>query len=272
MLLPRILTAIVGIPFFLYMIHLGAMPFRVLVLGITLLALYEYALILWTGGRRVSRFWTVAGGVLVALSVSLDGAGRQAAAGIGFTDLALTLLVMTAVLSELFRSEHSLDRAGLTVFGALFIGWTLGHLALIRDRIPNGEAFTFVLFASVWVTDTCAYFAGRMFGRRKLAKVISPKKTWEGAAGGLLGAVATFWLARKFFLPDLYGPSAAVGLGLLIGTVGQMSDLTQSLVKRAAGAKDSSTLLPGHGGIFDRMDSFLLLAPIYYYALLVCGL
>jgi phosphatidate cytidylyltransferase len=272
MLLPRILTAIVGIPFFLYMIHLGKMPFLVFVLGLSVLALYEYALILWTGGRGVQRCWTVLGGALIMLAVALDGAGRQASPGIGLVDMALTLLVVVAMISELLRKEHSLDRAAVTVFGALFVGWTLGHLVLIRDRVPNGEAFTFLLFASVWATDTLAYFSGRAFGKRKLAKVISPKKTWEGALGGLLGAVGTMWLARKFFLPDLYGATAAVGLGLLVGTIGQMSDLSQSLIKRAAGAKDSSSLLPGHGGIFDRMDSFLLLAPLYYYVLLVCSL
>ncbi len=272
MLLPRILTAIVGIPFFLYMIHLGAVPYMVFVIGLAVLALHEYAMILWLGGRGVQRFLTVAGGGLLALSVALEGAGSRAAGGIGMVHIVVTGVVVTVILREILRKEHSLDRAAVTVFGTLFIGWTLGHLVLIRDRVPHGEYFTFLLFVAVWASDTCAYVAGRAFGKRKLAKIISPKKTWEGALGGLLGALATVWFARKLFLAEVYSPGAAVGLGLLIGTLGQVSDLGQSLIKRAAGAKDSSSLLPGHGGVFDRMDSFLLLAPVFYYVLLVFGL
>lgn len=271
MLLPRVLTALAGIPAFLYLIRLGGPPYLVLVCSSAVLALYEYALVLWSGGRGIQRFWTVVGGFLVCAAVALDGAGKASAAGIGLVHLTLSLVLAVALLSELLRREHSLDRAALTVFGVLFIGWTLGHLVLIRDLVPNGESFTYLLFLAVWTADTAAYFSGKALGKRRLAEVISPKKTWEGAAGGLLGALAVFWLARKFFLPELYSAKAALGLGLLVGILGQSSDIAQSLVKRASGAKDSSHLLPGHGGVFDRMDSFLLLAPVYYYVLLACG-
>ncbi len=272
MLLPRILTAAVGIPLFIYVIRLGSIPYMAFIVGLAILSLYEYALILWVGGRRVARVLTVVGGACIALAVSLDGAGRFAAGGVGLLHITVTAVIVSALVSELARREHSLDRAALTVFGTLLIGWTLGHLVLVRDLSPNGEAFTLMLFVAVWTTDSFAYFAGRTFGRHKLMKVISPKKTWEGAVVGLFGAVAAVWLARKFFMADILSPAAAVGLGVLIGTLGQLSDLAQSLVKRAAGAKDSSKLLPGHGGVFDRMDSFLLLTPVYYYVLLVAGL
>ncbi len=267
MLLPRVLTAALGIPLLLYLIHLGGIPFLVLVVGAAVLALYEYSLVLWAGGRGVQRTLTVVGGGVIALSVALEG-GPYAPQGIGMLHLAVTAVLLTAVISELVRRDHSLDRAALSVFGALLIGWTLGHLFLIRDLRPNGKALTYLLFVSIWVTDSFAYFTGNMIGRRKLARVISPKKTWEGAIAGTAGAVLAAMGMRAAVLPDAMTPLTALGLGLLIGVVGQLSDLGQSLVKRAAGAKDSASLLPGHGGVFDRMDSFLMLAPLFYYVLL----
>ena len=124
-----------------------------------------------------------------------------------------------------------------------------------------------LLFVAVWVTDSAAYFTGMAIGKNKLAQVLSPKKTWEGAIGGFLGAFATVFVARALFFHGQLSLPLALGLGVLVGVVGQASDLCQSLVKRASGVKDSASLLPGHGGLFDRMDSFLLLAPVYYYLL-----
>lgn len=272
MLLPRILTAVFGIPFFMYMIHLGSLPYALFVIALAVLALYEYALILWMGGRGVQKCVTIVGGAAMACAVALDGAGHHAAGGMGLTHFVVTAVLAAALLSELLRKEHSLDRAAVTVFGSLLIGWTLGHLVLIRDLRPNGEALTYLLFVSVWATDTCAYCAGSAVGTRRLSKVVSPKKTWEGAAGGLVGAVAVVLLARTFFMSEVFTLPVAVSLGILIGVLGQLSDLGQSLVKRASGAKDSSSLLPGHGGVFDRMDSLLLLSPVFYYVLLIAGL
>jgi phosphatidate cytidylyltransferase len=262
MILPRVLTAALGIPLAAWLVHLGGAPYLAFVVGAAFLALHEYATILWMSGRGIGRTLTVAGGTLLCLAVALTPAlsGRLPA----LAPMALTALILAALLCELFAVQHSLDRAALGVFGALLIGWTLGHLALVRQIEPHGEALTYLLFTTVWATDILAYCVGSLIGRRRFAQVLSPKKTWEGCAGGLLGAVAAAWLMRQSFLEWM--PAAhAVGVGLLAGVVGQVSDLSQSLVKRAAGVKDSGALLPGHGGVFDRMDSLLLLAPIYYY-------
>jgi len=264
-LLPRVLTAIVGIPFFLYIIHLGGLPFASLIVGLAMLALHEYGTVLWLGGRGVQRGIVVIGGGAIAAAVSFGGSLPAVDALVPMT---LSAVVFAAVLREVLRKEHSLDRAALTVFGALFIGWTLGHLALLRDLRPDGRAWTFLLFASVWTCDSFAYFVGRSIGKRKLAPVISPGKSWEGFFGGIIGAFIVVFIARKAFLSSILSVPLAVTIALLVGTVGQISDLSQSLVKRAAGAKDSASLLPGHGGIFDRMDAFLLLAPTVYYLLL----
>lgn len=255
----------VGIPALLYFMHLGGLAYWLLVTSIAALALHEYATVLWLGGRGVQRGIVVLGGTFVAAAVGLDGAIWPSK---GLPALAVTLVTAVAVLRELFRTEHSLDRAALTVFGALFVGWPLGHLPLIRG-LEDGAAWTYLLFVTVWVCDSAAYFTGKgLPGKYKMAEVVSPKKTWEGAAGGLIGALVAVFAARKLFFSEVLSVPMAAAVGLLVGTVGQASDLCQSLVKRASGVKDSASLLPGHGGMFDRMDSFLLLAPLYYYLLL----
>ncbi|MEI8191486.1 MAG: phosphatidate cytidylyltransferase [candidate division NC10 bacterium] len=273
MLLPRLATALVGIPLVLWMIHLGGLPFLLFTAALAFLACREYALMLRAGGRGVQSWITTAGGGLLAIAVGLSGpvSTKSPAPGVGLNHFAVTILILVCLLREVMRREHSLDRAALSLMGALFIGWPLGHLALLRELPPSGETLTALLFAAVWMTDTAAYAAGKAFGRSRMAPVISPKKSWEGAAAGLIAAVLTLWLGRKLFLADSLTPGLALALGLLVGTLGQASDIAQSLVKRASGVKDSSSLLPGHGGIFDRMDSFLLLAPAFYYAIVLFG-
>ncbi|MCM2305618.1 MAG: phosphatidate cytidylyltransferase, partial [Elusimicrobia bacterium] len=171
------------------------------------------------------------------------------------------------VLLEMAAKTHSLDRVALTLFGAVFAGWMPAHLALIRDLRPHGEAFAFLTFAAVWCMDTAAYAAGRGFGRHSLAPVLSPKKTWEGAAAGFAAAIAVSLAFQKFMLHEALSPAMAVVIGVIIGAMGQLSDIAESMVKREAGVKDSGALLPGHGGVFDRFDSYILCAPAVYYAL-----
>lgn len=265
MLLPRVLTAVVGIPLLLFLIHAGGLAFAVFVVAVAILCLHEYGVILAMGGRQVQRVVAVLAGALLAACVVLGGgAGRTAELGLWLSG-AVTLVM----LRELFSKTHSLERAALTLMGALFLGWMPAHLALIRDLRPHGEKLTFLFFVTVWTMDTAAYAAGRSFGRHKLASEVSPKKTWEGAAAGFAAAIGTALLFRRFALPDALTTAQAAALGALIGVFGQLSDLAESLIKRAVGAKDSGSLLPGHGGVMDRFDSFLLCAPAVYYFLVL---
>ena len=257
MLLPRVLTAIVGIPLLLFLVHAGGAAFSVFVTGIAALCCYEYAMVLRLGGRPVQFLTTVVVGAALAACAALSAPlGLTLAAGV-----ALIALV------ETFSAAHSLDRAALTLFGALFAGWMPAHLALIRDLRPHGEAFLLMTFVSVWCMDTAAYGVGRTLGRRSLAPVLSPKKTWEGAAGGFAAALGVCALFSRFALKDALPLPWALAAGAVIGATGQLSDLAESLVKRDAGIKDSGALLPGHGGVFDRFDSFILCAPAVYYFL-----
>jgi phosphatidate cytidylyltransferase len=257
MLLPRVLTALVGIPLILYLVHAGGVAYGIFIAGISTLCCYEYALMLRLGGRPIQFVPTVALGAALAACASLGGPLPLVLAG----GAALVIFV------EMAAKTHSLDRVALTVFGALFAGWMPAHLALIRDLRPHGEAFALLTFTAVWAMDTAAYAAGRNFGRRPLAPTLSPKKTWEGAAAGCAAAVAVSLAFQKFSLSAAISPLQAVIVGTLIATMGQLSDIAESMVKREAGVKDSGALLPGHGGVFDRFDSYILCAPAVYYAL-----
>jgi phosphatidate cytidylyltransferase len=126
-----------------------------------------------------------------------------------------------------------------------------------------GAALVLCVFAGIWICDSVAFFAGKAFGKHKLFPRVSPNKSWEGAVVGFLAAAAGFAALAHYFLPFLPTIHAAV-LGALIGVVGQIGDLVESLLKRDAGIKDSSTIIPGHGGIFDRFDSVLFAAPVTY--------
>lgn len=257
MLLPRVLTAVVGIPLLVYLVHAGGLAFGVFVVGIAALCCYEYAMVLRLGGRPVQWLPTVVFGAALAACAAFGGP-------VGLT---LTGGVALVALVEMAAKTHSMDRAALTVFGALFAGWMPAHLALIRALRPHGEAFLLMTFVSVWCMDTAAYAAGHAMGRRPLAPVLSPKKTWEGAVGGFLAALAVCAAFSRFVLKDALTLPWALGAGCLIGVAGQLSDLAESMVKRDAGIKDSGALLPGHGGVFDRFDSYILCAPAVYYLL-----
>ncbi len=257
MLLPRVLTAAVGIPLLLYLVHAGGIAWVIFTTAVCVLCVYEYGLILAAGGRPVQRWVLLLCGAVLALSVALGGPSQAV----------LTAVVAAVLLREMFSKTHSLERLAFTILGALLLGWMPAHLALIRDLRPDGEKLTYMLFVAIWLTDTAAYVGGHAFGHHKLAQGLSPKKTWEGAAAGFLSAVGGVYLLQQLLAPAGLGPRGALAMGVLIGVCGQLSDLAESLVKRAVGAKDSGNLLPGHGGIMDRFDSFILAAPAVYYFL-----
>jgi phosphatidate cytidylyltransferase len=119
------------------------------------------------------------------------------------------------------------------------------------------------IFASIWICDTAAYFGGLAMGKHKLFERVSPNKTWEGAVWGFAGAVLTMMAAQKLLIPYLEFHQAII-MGLIIGIFGQLGDLVESLFKRDAGVKDSSNIIPGHGGVFDRFDSLIFVSPILY--------
>ena len=119
------------------------------------------------------------------------------------------------------------------------------------------------IFAMIWICDSAAFHVGSALGKHKLFPRVSPQKSWEGAVAGLIAAILVA-LAAKYLVLTFLPVTSAIVLGAIVGTIGQLGDLTESLLKRDAGVKDSSTLIPGHGGVFDRFDSLLLVAPCAY--------
>jgi phosphatidate cytidylyltransferase len=181
--------------------------------------------------------------------------------------LATVLGVIPATLYYLARFGDLTtvaQRYAATVAGTLYAGFLPTFLPLLKRDFgaASGELVVFVLFVT-WIADTGAYAAGRAFGQRKLYPAISPGKTWAGAIGGLLGAIGAAAAVKLWRLPELGWVDVAVlaGPGAVLG---QLGDLVESMIKRSSGAKDSGGLLPGHGGILDRIDAVLFFAPLVY--------
>ncbi|PIS46761.1 MAG: phosphatidate cytidylyltransferase [Elusimicrobia bacterium CG08_land_8_20_14_0_20_51_18] len=261
MLLPRIITAVLGIPVVVSFVYFGGLPYFFFVFLIVMLSLYEYSTLLKIGLKPVERFSLFFFGALIPAALYLNGDNTEANLS-NFIPLIISLSVISSLVYELFASEKYLERVAYTIFGIFMISWNLSHLILIRDLRPDGRLLTFAIIITVWTMDTAAYFIGRRFGRRKLSPV-SPKKTVEGFLAGLFSSVLCLWIFHFFM--DGISTFNMVLIGLIIGIAGQLSDLAESLIKRAVGAKDSSNLLPGHGGILDRFDSYIFIAPLVYY-------
>lgn len=185
--------------------------------------------------------------------------------------IATVLLTVSIYILFSFRDIRSAAaEAALLFFGMLYIPYLLGYLVLLRNQ-PQGVGWIMVVLLIVMSGDSAAYFIGCSFGRHKLYPAVSPNKSVEGALAGLGGSVAGALFGSYLFLQDVSALVIVIA-ALLIGVLGQVGDLFESLLKRSFGVKDSGVIIPGHGGILDRLDSILYAAPAaYYYLLFVAG-
>jgi phosphatidate cytidylyltransferase len=179
--------------------------------------------------------------------------------------LSLCLALILFILASFREVQTALSDAATLSLGLIYPTGCLAYLILIRTAPGDlGPPFILSLLAIVWGGDAAAYYAGRAFGKHKLAPVVSPNKTVEGAIGGLCGSLAAGLLAsRLFHLP--FAGMAMIAIPLLVGGIGQLGDLVESMFKRSAGVKDSGSLIPSHGGLFDKLDSVAFAAPLFYY-------
>lgn len=267
MLFPRILTALVGLPLLLAAIYFGSLPFFLLLLGIVVLSLREFYFLAREGGYPSYSTAGTLAGVLIVISVFLNGTAFGQWTENQATSALIALILVAIVFVSLLRgpSETLLAEWSVTFFGIFYVGWSLAHLLLIRDLRPGGQSIAFFLFSLIWAEDIVAYWIGTRWGRHLIAEHISPKKTWEGTFAGLLAAAGVGVVFQATLLKSHLRLPEAVILAVITALLAFASDLGESLLKRSAGVKDSSTLLPGHGGILDRFDSFLLTAPFFYY-------
>jgi phosphatidate cytidylyltransferase len=175
-------------------------------------------------------------------------------------------LLLTALMGMAGGAKQGASvRVAVTMLGVVYLGLGLSHLLLLR-RLPHGNALLLTVVFGTWAGDTMAYFTGRFFGSTPLAPNLSPKKTWEGLAGGSLGTVLLCVIAGAAYVPVL-GAGRALVLGLVIALVGPVGDLFESLLKRDVGIKDAGRFMPGHGGVLDRFDALLFAGVAAYYVL-----
>lgn len=213
------------------------------------------------------------GGILAAAATVLVAtAGNFTWMNFAFF-FAVAILAWTHILRGM--EHHTLPGLAASVFGVVYLGWLPAHLVLIYMKPEIGPGLVTLLIATVAMSDTGAYFTGRAFGKHKMAPHTSPKKTWEGAAGGLAAAMLTggiiYALHAVAHFDDIPAYSLAwyLAAGAILSFVSQIGDLVESMIKRDAGVKDSGTILPGHGGVLDRCDGILFAAPALYYLLML---
>jgi phosphatidate cytidylyltransferase len=249
----RVLSAVVLLPVVIGTIwFLPAWATLLLAVIAAVLAYVEYAGIARALGARVAG-GSGAAVALACFAVTSGGAG---------TLLMAALIVVGAVaVSTAHPGPGVLASAGASIFAPVYIGLPLGALAAVRAQ-PHGREAVVLLLVTIVISDSAQYYTGRTFGKRPLSPAISPKKTVEGAIGGMVfGTLATAVGGHWVFPSPIW---ILVLLGAAISLLGIVGDLFESLLKRSAGVKDSSNLIPGHGGVLDRIDSWLFAAPVYY--------
>jgi len=265
----RILTALVLIPLVLAVVFLGK-PWIVTLFTALLAALaaWEFLAMAEAGGARPSRIAVLVG--IVALFAGNYEYPDLTAYLLGA--LSLGLLVCCTFMSPV---ERALPDAAIAVFCLMYVGATLLAVPALREY-PNGPSLVTFLLCVVWAGDITALYVGRAIGRHKLAPRLSPNKTWEGAVGSVVGSLLaaggllalTEWSSRlnsaKLSFPDEVWYWLV--LAVVVNVAAQVGDLAESALKRSVGVKDSGTLLPGHGGVLDRIDALLLAAPVLWYA------
>ncbi len=251
----RIVTGVITLPVLFFAIDYGGWAYSALVTLVVTIGVWEFWRLCQAGGAEPD-FPLLLVGALGTLQGASDPRPERFVVFLG----CFLVVALLAILR--FGDGQASMRLGRLLLGIFYVGLLPAFLLRMRD-LPFGRDAVVLLYAAVFACDTFAYVTGRWWGRHRLWPRISPKKTWEGAIGGVMGATAVS-LAGQLWFAEFLSPAVAVGMGLLVGVVGQSGDLVESLLKREAGEKDSSQILPGHGGVLDRFDSLHLAAPAVY--------
>lgn len=269
----RVLTALVLLPPLLLVI-LFAPAWAFLLLGevVGLLGVRELYRLAEPIGYRPYRLIGYVATVFLVASFHAGDTGFPRLPGVEWTVLALVLVVGLAAVARADPERESIGDVATTVLAPLYAGLTLGTLVGVRSMGPEGAGRYWVIFllAVIMMGDTGAYYVGKAVGRRRLAPTVSPNKTVEGLLGGVAASIVTALLASRLLLPDV-DPLLAAGLGSILSLLGAGGDLFESLLKRSAGIKDTAGLMPGHGGVLDRLDSLYFSSPALFVYLQLAG-
>jgi phosphatidate cytidylyltransferase len=253
----RVGSTLVLLPLFVAMVvYAPTWVFGAVVVLASGVGQWEFTGMFERAGIRVFRLIGLVGGMLVTASFALPVSERVALT-------AVLLGVLTASLWRPAGARIAWEPAAITLFGICYVNWLLGYAFWLRD-LESGSEWVLLLVWVTWLGETAAYVVGSTLGRYRLAPVVSPRKTVEGAMAQLIVSVLAAVAARRWFFDELsLGGAAAVGV--LLGISGQLGDLVESALKRSVGTKDTGRLIPGHGGLLDRMDSLLFNTPVLYY-------
>ncbi len=260
----RVLTAVVFLPPFYWMISRApGWVFVLFIMGVSGLALWELLRLFEGAGWPVYTRLGIGLGVAVTGSFALPASPAVPGA---FLSLAVAA-VLSAPLWTGARPQA--EPAALTLVALVYVGWFLGHVLGLHRR-PEGDFLVLFLVGVTWVGETAAYVVGSAIGRHKLAPIVSPRKTMEGAVAQLVVSVGAAGLLAAWLLPD-WSLARAFVAGAMLGVVGQVGDLAESVIKRSVGVKDAGGLIPGHGGVLDRIDGLLFNTPALYYYVALGG-
>jgi phosphatidate cytidylyltransferase len=256
----RLITGLIAGIFFLDLLILGSYWFIALIMALTVVGYDEYMRMLKLKQSWLLYLLGLIGVIIIAVPWHQFGI-EQTLSWEKIIWLFMLLFLTTTVVT---KNKVSLDQAGLVFIGIVYLG--LGFHLIMETRLldSHGLFWTSLVLIGIWSSDSGAYFGGVLFGKHLLWPAISPKKTYEGAVGGIILAVFVT-LIFSFTNPDLLSPMQAIILGVVIAIVGQLGDFIQSAYKRAKGIKDTGALLPGHGGVLDRVDSWLIVFPFVHF-------
>lgn len=245
--------------------------------GVTLLSIFGFKEFARASG--LYRDWWMTGAVYAGIfavgvaSFMTQPRGQEPGSGwyglfVAVPVFAIAVILLIPILRNRARGE--LQKMSLSIVGFIYIGWMFGHLGFLANAVNAYGFLCYVIFATE-LNDVSAFTFGRLFGRHSLRSEISPNKTWEGALGAVTVSMILPWLLRFSF--PFFGPTQLILTGLIVGIGGLLGDLSISVIKRDIGTKDMGAAIPGHGGILDRIDSLVYVAPLfmhmagYYYAL-----
>jgi len=262
----RTLVTIFGAPVVVILVLLGKLPLLFLVSLILVVSLYEFYQLAEKKGAFPDRWFSMIAALLILWDMYFYWVEHLL--------LILTLYLVVISIFQLWQKKGSqIQNLSASLWGVAYLGILLSFFVGIR-QLPlqlgqpykEGGLWVVAILVSIWIGDSIAYFVGSSLGKHKLASRVSPKKTIEGAIGGFIGMMLVAFISRYLFRLSWSLIDTAV-IGLICGTIGQISDLVESLFKRDAGVKDTAHILPGHGGFFDRFDVLFLTSPLIFFYL-----
>ncbi len=271
----RTLSVVVLVPLVLLVINFGGWFFLILVSAAVLMMQVEYCKLSQHFSQKLNPIIPAALTVgFCLLAYFLDSPTDKPRTSIYLFGFLLVVFIYTFA-SSIYKGEvkGELLTVTLKLTGILTIGWAFGYHCILLQKINEvGTRIVFLLIGTIWCSDTAAYLIGKAVGKHKLSTPISPHKTIEGIIAGLVVGTLVCVVYRNFLLIETLSLTDAAFIGLLLSVLGQLGDLSVSLMKRTAGVKDSGDFIPGHGGFLDRCDSLIFAAPFLYYYLAIVGI